>query len=232
MIRPMVHNGSAEQAELRTTVADDRDQRLFSPELRRLVADLVLETTPEAIWLIDTQARTTFVNGRLAALLGYRQDEMVGRTVFDFLDRDRWPLTQRNLKLREQGAEDRQEVELVRKDGTRIWMLASANPVFDRHGNYAGALAVLGDLSEQKDRERQLRAQIADLQAQLAARLPPVASAEPAPAGQGARGYREPFRTAIVLGTLGTLLATVAVTTVGAVATAWLTDDRVEDVER
>ena len=172
-----------------------------SETLRRMVADLVLETTAEGIWLIDGDARTTFVNPRLARLLGYTEEEMIGEPIFSFIDRERWPVAERNLQRRELGIEDRQEVQLVRKDGTRIWVLGSANPIFDRNGEYAGALAIIGDLTLQKDREHQLRAELEDLRNRPIAqpRPPALAAAATAP-------YREPFRTAIVVATYGALL--------------------------
>ena len=103
----------------------------------------------------------------MASLLGYTVEEMIGRPIFDFLDRARWQVAEQNLRRRKLGIEDRQELELIRKDGTRVWIIGSANPVFDRNGEYAGALALLGDLSPQKERERLLQKQIEDLRAQL-----------------------------------------------------------------
>jgi PAS domain S-box-containing protein len=169
--------------------------------LRRAVADLVLETTAESIWLIDARARTTFVNRRMASLLGYTEEEMIGRPIFDFLERSRWQAAEENLRKRQLGIEDRQEVELIRKDGTRIWVIGSANPVFDRNGQYAGALALLGDLSPQKERERLLQQQVDHLRSRIA---------------------EQPLRAAVVMGVLGTFLATVVVTTAGAVVGAAL----------
>jgi PAS domain S-box-containing protein len=200
-----------------TTAAEEHTP--VSEALRRMVGDLVLETTAEGIWLIDGDARTTFVNRRLAQLLGYTEEEMIGEPIFSFIDRERWPVTERNLKQRELGIEDRQEVQLVRKDGTRVWVLGSANPVFDRNGEYAGALALIGDLTAQKDREHELRAERDGLRARLLARsrAPSPAAAAPLPAP-----YREPFRTAIVVAAYGTLLATVAILTTGAVIGALL----------
>jgi PAS domain S-box-containing protein len=220
-----------EDSELKATAEAVEPQSVFSKQLRRMVADLVLETTPEAIWLIDADARTTFVNRRLADMLGYRQEEMVGRYIFEFMDRERWPAAQRSLRLREQGVEGRREIELVRKDGSRVWLLGSGNAVFDREGRYAGALAVLGDLSEQKQRENALRGQIADLQARLAASQGTTGGSRPAePAAERqTAAYREPFRTALVLGVLGTIFATVTVTTLGAVASSVLADDKQEE---
>lgn len=166
------------------------------------MSDLILETAAEGIWLIDADARTTFVNRRAADLLGYTEEEMIGKHVFAFVDKDRWEAAGRNLKRREFGIEERLEVELLRKDGTRVWTIGSATPIFERSGAYAGTLAVFGDLSAQKRREQELRAQVGSLQEQLARERAP---------------YREPFRTAVVLATCGSFVATVAVVTAGAV---------------
>jgi PAS domain S-box-containing protein len=166
----------------------------------------VLDTMTEGIWLIDAEARTTFANKRLADLLGYTEAEMIGKPVFAFVGPERRPITEKNLTLRQLGLEDRQEVQLVRKDGSRVWALGSANPVFDANGAYVGALAVVVDLTAQKQREQGLRARVANLEAR--------AAADRAPA------YREPFRTAVVLAACGGFVATVAMATVAAVAGA------------
>jgi PAS domain S-box-containing protein len=194
-----------------------QEHTAVSETLRRMVADLVLETTAEGIWLIDGDARTTFVNRRLAQLLGYTEEEMLGEPIFSFIDRERWPVAERNLRQRELGIEDRQEVQLVRKDGTRVWVLGSANPVFDRNGEYAGALALIGELTAQKDREHELRAELDGLRQRLLAR-----SRAPSASAAGPSPYREPFRTAIVVAAYGTVLATVAILTTGAVIGALL----------
>ena len=55
-----------------------------------------------------------------------------------------------------------------RKDGSFVWAIGSVNPVYDRAGRYAGALAVFGDLTRQKDTERALRVQVANLRARAA----------------------------------------------------------------
>jgi PAS domain S-box-containing protein len=182
----------------------------ISDPLRRKVADLVLKHAAEGIWLIDAQARTTFVNRRAADLLGYSEAEMIGMPVFAFMDPALRPLTELRLAQRALGVEEREEVELVRKDGTRIWVLGSATPIFDDNGEYAGALAVLGDLTPQKRREALLRAQLDDLRRRFT-RSQASSPADLQPT------YREPFRTAVVLGMCGTFVATVAVVTAGVV---------------
>jgi PAS domain S-box-containing protein len=150
----------------------------------------------------------------------HEHDRELEAKIFDFLDTSRWQLAEHNLRQRKLGVEERQEVDLIRKDGTHVWIIGSANPVFDRNGQYAGALALLGDLSPQKEREQLLEKEIDHLRTQLSQR--PGSSERPrtsAPSDQPP-GFQEPFRTAVVLGVLGTLFATIAVTTLGAVVTS------------
>jgi PAS domain S-box-containing protein len=205
----------------------DLDSRAAA--LRRMVAQLVLETTSEGIWLIDAQARTTFVNRHAAHLLGYPEEEMLGKHIFDFMSEARKAIAQQNLMRRQRGAEDRQEVELRRKDGRPIWVMASTNPVYDRNGRYAGALALIGDLSVQKEREERLRSQVDELTARLASKTQhwarsqgPAASPPPSPAtsngaskvrGESVPLVREVIRSASVVATCGAFLGIVGLLT-------------------
>src|SRR5262249_55500162 len=45
----------------------------------------IVETAYEGIWKVDTDLITSFVNGRMAELLGYTAEEIMGRPLFDFL---------------------------------------------------------------------------------------------------------------------------------------------------
>lgn len=203
------------------------DSDADSGALHRMVAALVLETTSAGIWLIDAQARTTYVNRHAAALLGYTEEEMIGMHIFSFMDEERRPVAQQNLMLRQRGVEDRQEVKLRRKDGTDIWVIGSTNPVYDRNGQYAGALGILGDLTLQKAREEKLQSEVERLVGTPAAARPaPSASSARVNAVQEAPSYREPFRTAIVLGALGGFVAAAGLIAAGEVVSTLLRASR------
>ena len=168
-----------------------------------MVAHLILETTNEGVWLIDAQARTTFVNHAAAELLGYTETEMVGRHVFDFVDESRRTATQASLMRRQRGIEDRQEVRLRRKDGTFIWVIGSSNPVYDQEGRYAGALCLFGDLTSQKRTEEQLRVELAKARAKLAELASTVGTKDGKAEWSNASVIRESMRAAatVALGT-------------------------------
>jgi GAF domain-containing protein len=57
----------------------------------------IAETANEGIWLIDRAARTLFANARLAALLGTTVDDVVARTVLDFVLEEDRPLAQERI---------------------------------------------------------------------------------------------------------------------------------------
>lgn len=46
----------------------------------------IVETAHEGIWVTDAEDRTTFVNDTMAAMLGYRAEEMLGTSPNDYVD--------------------------------------------------------------------------------------------------------------------------------------------------
>jgi PAS domain S-box-containing protein len=121
--------------------------------LRKLV-----ETAHEGIWVLDADDRTSFVNDRLAAMLGYEAQEMIGRPVYDFLTEHGRSLARSRLGSRRRGVSDSQEVRLIRKDGSELWGILSGGPLTEEDGSYTGSLDMLVDISERRGREQALRA--------------------------------------------------------------------------
>ncbi|MBI5585150.1 MAG: PAS domain S-box protein [Deltaproteobacteria bacterium] len=118
---------------------------------RRLV-----ENIQEGIWMIDREDLTTFVNQPMTAMLGYGPQEMNGKSLLDFMD-DEWKETAvRNLARRQQGLKELHDFEFIRKDGTRVDTVVSAAPIFDRDGNYAGAIAGIMDFTERKKIQKEM----------------------------------------------------------------------------
>jgi PAS domain S-box-containing protein len=133
----------------------------------------LLEALQEGIWMIDADARTTFVNPRMAEMLGYTVEEMVGRHLFSFMDEQGIALAERNLERRRQGIHEQHDFEFLRKDGSRLYASLEASPILDEEGNYAGSLAGVQDTSdrvktmvrlrESEERYRDLVEEISDV---------------------------------------------------------------------
>ncbi len=114
----------------------------------------ILETTNEGVWWIDRDARTVFVNDRMAAMLGTRSERMLGISVFDYLDEPQQEEVRAFLQRRQQGISDQFDLRFRRQDGSALWVIVSASPVIDADGGFSGSLAMLTDITARKRAEQ------------------------------------------------------------------------------
>jgi len=119
----------------------------------------LIESIHDGIWSIDKDAFTTFVNPRMAEMLGYTAEEMLGKHLFSFMDKQGVALATRYLKRLQRGVTEQHEFEFLRKDGTRIYTILDTSPVIDEDGNYAGAIAGVQDITVRKLAEEKIHQQ-------------------------------------------------------------------------
>jgi PAS domain S-box-containing protein len=117
----------------------------------------LIEALNEGIWEIDKESDTTFVNSRMAQMLGYSSEEMIGKNLFNFMDEQGKAICEENLERRKQGVSEQHEFEFLRKDGSRIITLMEGSPVFDADGNFAGGIAGVIDITERKLAEEKIK---------------------------------------------------------------------------
>ncbi|MDP2228231.1 MAG: PAS domain S-box protein, partial [Moraxellaceae bacterium] len=108
---------------------------------------LMVDAASEGIWSIDADARTDFVNPRMAAMLGYDISEMLGRPLHDFMDDQGRDLAALNLRRRREGIAESHDFCFLRKDGTPLHVAMNTRPLLDADGGYAGALAMVTDMT-------------------------------------------------------------------------------------
>ena len=113
----------------------------------------IVHTSYEGIWMIDSQSRTEFVNQRLSEMLGYPAQEMLGRSMFDFMDHADGIVVEEILKWLKREGSDLKETQLRCKDGSYIWTLISARAIFSEQNEFLGAIAMLTDISDRKRTE-------------------------------------------------------------------------------
>lgn len=117
----------------------------------------LIESLHEGIWVIDENACTTFVNDRMAEMLGYTVEEMVGRHLFSFMDERGVTVCRRYLERRRQGITEQHEFEFLCKDGTRLYAALETSPLTDDDGTYRGAIAGIMDITKRRQAEERLR---------------------------------------------------------------------------
>lgn len=119
----------------------------------------IVETAREGIWLVDKDYRTTYVNRRMAKMLGYVEEEMLGKSPLDFVFEEDMAAAQAVIEARKQGLRDRYDTRYRRKNGEEVWMLGNTQPLMEQ-GEFAGAFGMFTDITERKraaeERERLL----------------------------------------------------------------------------
>ena len=150
--QPLMHPGDWRPYASVASFVDITDRRLAEQALKNSESRYrnIVELAQEGIWQIDAEDRTVFVNRKMAEILGFKPEEMLGKTLFDFMDEEDKAITKRNLERRRQGVGEEHEFRFVRKDGSELMVLVSAMPLFDDHGNYTGSFAMVSDITERK----------------------------------------------------------------------------------
>jgi len=156
--RCQAHNPNPEQPSLvRGILRDITAKKAAEIALQASEAKYrqIVENAHEGIWIIDTDAKHQFGNEALSQMLGYSSAEMAGRSLFDFFSRELHPHLEELLARRQAGIAETNEVPLLRKDGTILWGLATASPMFNKAGEYLGAMAMITDITQRKQQEEE-----------------------------------------------------------------------------
>ncbi|MEG4804856.1 PAS domain S-box protein [Microcoleus sp. ARI1-B5] len=124
----------------------------------------IVETASEGVWMFDADSITTFANSRMAQMLGYTVEEMLGRSLFEFIDDDSREIAESYVQRRRQGIRERHDFQFTRKDGSHLWAIVSATPMFDAEGEFSGVLRMITDISDRKLAEAELRQTLKELE--------------------------------------------------------------------
>ena len=113
---------------------------------------LIVQTAAEGIWMTDADGKTTFVNPKMAHMLGYTVQEMLNRPMLDFMDRDSQLLMQRRLASHGSLASQPDQVDFrfFRKDLSSLWGLLSSTSIQSENGEPGGTLAMITDITERR----------------------------------------------------------------------------------
>lgn len=114
----------------------------------------IVETTAEGVWVLDGEAHTSYVNCRMAAMLGYTVEEMLALPAFDFMDASESAAMAERYERRRQGIAEQYECRLRRRDGSDLWVVVSASAIRDANGEFSGSLSMVTDITERKRAEK------------------------------------------------------------------------------
>lgn len=144
-------------ADVGAVVLNYRDisERIEADE-RRIASEVlyrtIINTTYEGVWMLDNSGRTTFVNSRMAEMIGWSVPEMIDLPFMDFVAEARRQDGSLPWSARSDGVAV-SDVVLKHRDGRRIWVIANTNLLYDTEGMVTGTVAMLTDITERKQAE-------------------------------------------------------------------------------
>jgi PAS domain S-box-containing protein len=117
----------------------------------------IVETSAEGIWVIDAESRTTYVNRRMAEMLGCAAADMLGRYPSDFLFPEDLEAARQQFRLKRQGDSQPFDFRLRRQDGSALWVRVANSPMYQEDGQFVGALGMFSDITDRKRMEEALQ---------------------------------------------------------------------------
>ena len=117
----------------------------------------IVETTNEGVWTIDRDGKTTFMNGRMATMVGKKAEEVIGQPATAFIHVDSLSTWSTHAERREPNKVAHVDLRLARPDGKLLWVLVDSTTIFDANGKYDGMLVMAMDMTERRRLEDQLR---------------------------------------------------------------------------
>ena len=130
--------------------ADERAEAGVQFENERLRLRTLMRTIPDLVWLKDAEGKFLACNNRLEQLFGRSEAEIIGKTDYDFFDRelaeffrkhDRRAMESNRLTINE-------EWLTFASDGYRGLFETIKTPLRDLYGNLIGVLGIARDITE------------------------------------------------------------------------------------
>jgi PAS domain S-box-containing protein len=118
----------------------------------------LIEVAQEGIWAIDNNFITTFVNPRMAQMLGYQESEMVDTSLLHFIDRDMVETVSEILtKFGQPDVKGQYDYAFPHKNGSHVDTTVTLSLITDDLKRKIGILAVVINITERKKAEKALK---------------------------------------------------------------------------
>jgi PAS domain S-box-containing protein len=150
---------NAEEALQKTNSELQQHREQLEHEVARRTAELrqseeryrrIVDTAQEGITVLDSEGRVTYANRRMAEMLGYASEELLGRSILDSAPESMRGQKAQHLQRRRQGIREQYEFCFRRKDGSDLWTLISASPLLDGEGKFIGSMGLITDITAGK----------------------------------------------------------------------------------
>ncbi len=131
----------------------------LAKELQRLSENYQrLEQLAQAgTWRIGQDNRIAFVNKRMAEMLGYSPDQMLGKNLLGFMAAETRKKVIDDLDCGKQGITRQGEFCFKHKNGSDVYTLMEIDPVFEDNSEHTASYGLVLDITERKKAEQALQ---------------------------------------------------------------------------
>lgn len=154
---PLYRAGGEKAYMVYTTFEDITQRKLIEQALQQSEEKyrVLFEILPTGVTVSDKNGQIEFVNPAYASMLGYSPDQLIGKKPKEFSPPEDRPAMEEQFKLRSQGKTTTYETRLLRADGSQAPVVITAMPRSAE--TISGAIAVVTDLTKQKETEKALK---------------------------------------------------------------------------
>jgi PAS domain S-box-containing protein len=110
----------------------------------------------EGIVIQDLEGKFDFVNPAASKLLGYSDEELLGMHWAELVPEELHSVVAAADERRSHGESDQYDLQLIRKDGSRVQILVHGSPLSER-GTFEGSIAVFTDITHRVEIENELQ---------------------------------------------------------------------------
>lgn len=145
--------------EVTSIARDITDRRIIEAKLKRSEEKYrgIIENMELGLMEVDNSGMILRAYEHFGQMVGWDPMELVGKNANDmFLPDEYRALMSKQSAIRLEGKQSVYEVEMIRKDQSRIWVLISGAPFYDETGKIIGSIGIHYDITERKQVERDL----------------------------------------------------------------------------
>lgn len=147
-------DGSLIQLAIARDVTERKQAEQALKESEEKFRNLV-EYTNDWVWANNLDGIFTYINPQVREILGYEPDEMIGKTIYEFMSVDeanRFADVIRQFIDRGEPFTNLEQT-LIHKEGRHVILESSGSPVCDRQGILQGYRGITRDITERKQAE-------------------------------------------------------------------------------
>ncbi|MCW3127965.1 MAG: hypothetical protein JWO03_3623 [Bacteroidetes bacterium] len=126
------------------------------------------EWCTDAVSVINEVGIQQFINEKHTKLFGYTAEDLVGKNTYDILFSDESKaMIKAKVDLRKRGVSDTYEVKMIKKNKEVIDVRITGKPLFNNANHYIGSIAIIEDITKERELEDRLRRTNEELEAKV-----------------------------------------------------------------